>query len=384
VSVAARVLANSRANGFAGYDPFDFLNSKLFSRSPFARSSFARLAWIQLGKRLPINLRRALLVPQVRNPKGIALFILGLCEDYERTNDEESLHQAVKLGRWLVNSRCDPSAWDGACWGYPFDWQARAFFVPKGRPNVIATVYVARALERLGALTSVEEFQFLALRSADFISRHLLVGGAARPYFAYIPGQAAFVHNASLWGAAWCTVAGSRLGRRELVDLGVQVAHTSAAEQRADGSWIYGNRSHHGFVDGFHTGYNVESLRLVCDYVEDAVLERVCDAGYRFYIEHCFDDAHTAKYYANETYPVDTHSVAQAIVTILKVDGGVSRLDLCRRILDRSMKLLYRPSAGLFAYQRGKYVTNTVNYSRWTQAWAYYSLALFNRHSAGG
>lgn len=383
-SIAARLLANSRAEHFAGYDPFDSLNSALFRRTPLARSAFARLAWLQLGKRLPINLRPALLVPKVRNAKGIALFILGLCEDHQRTGEEAFLSEAVALGRWLVTHRSDPGVWEGSCWGYPFDWQARAFFVPAGKPNVIATVYIARALYRLAELTGIEEFQRHALSSASFIRRRLLVDDATRPYIAYVPGETAFVHNASLWGAAWCTFAGRRLGNSNLVDLGLRVAHSSAADQRADGSWIYGSRSHHRFIDGFHTGFNIEALKIICEETADAELARACDAGYKFYIQCCFDAAATAKYYAHETYPVDTHSVAQAIVTIIKIDCSLSGLAACRRILDRGMELLYRPSVGLFAYQRGRYVRNNVSYSRWTQAWAYYSLALFNRHSAAG
>ena len=382
--IAARLLANARAEGFAGYDPFDFLNSALFRRTPFARSAFARLAWIQLGKRLPINLRPGLLVPKVRNPKGVALFVLGLCEDHQRTGDEAFLSDALELGRWLVAHRSDPTVWGDSCWGYPFDWQARAFHVPAAKPNVIATVYVSRALHRLAELTGVEELEHHALSSASFIRKRLLIDDPARPYFAYVPGETAFVHNASLWAAAWCTVAGRRLGNRDLVEVGLRVAHTSAADQGVDGSWIYGSRPHHRFIDGFHTGFNIEALKIICSEVEDAVLARACDAGYRFYLEYCFDDATTAKYYADETYPVDTHSVAQAIVTIIAVDRDLSSVALCRRILDRGIELLYRPSVGLFAYQRGRYVRNNVNYSRWAQAWAYYSLALFNRHAEAG
>ena len=32
-----------------------------------------------------------------------------------------------------------------ACWGYNFDWQSGAFFVPVGTPNVVCTVFAAHA-----------------------------------------------------------------------------------------------------------------------------------------------------------------------------------------------------------------------------------------------
>ncbi|MDZ7902882.1 MAG: hypothetical protein U5L01_10245 [Rheinheimera sp.] len=39
--------------------------------------------------------------------------------------------------------------------------------------------------------------------------RHSTPEHEGRGFFAYIPGETAFVHNASLWGAAWVAFAGS-------------------------------------------------------------------------------------------------------------------------------------------------------------------------------
>ena len=65
---------------FAGWDPYDGLNSKVFKALPFiGRSAVARLAWIQLFKRNPFNLRRLLLVPKGHNAKAIGLFLHGYC-----------------------------------------------------------------------------------------------------------------------------------------------------------------------------------------------------------------------------------------------------------------------------------------------------------------
>src|SRR5919112_3958352 len=67
----------SRARGYAGSDPFDALNSRLFQATPLRRSRLARIAWTQLFKRSPFDLRPLALVPAGRNPKGTALFALA-------------------------------------------------------------------------------------------------------------------------------------------------------------------------------------------------------------------------------------------------------------------------------------------------------------------
>ncbi|HXM36856.1 MAG TPA: hypothetical protein VN920_16795, partial [Pyrinomonadaceae bacterium] len=65
--VFADLFAWCRNHDFAGYDPFDGLNSRLFQASPFKNSRIARLLWTQLFKRSPINFRQLAKVPRERN-----------------------------------------------------------------------------------------------------------------------------------------------------------------------------------------------------------------------------------------------------------------------------------------------------------------------------
>ncbi len=73
-----RLFAYCEANHWAGYDPYDALNSRIFEALPFLNSRLPRLALIQAFKRSPINLRPISLVPKTQNPKAIALFLASL------------------------------------------------------------------------------------------------------------------------------------------------------------------------------------------------------------------------------------------------------------------------------------------------------------------
>src|SRR5215212_8838363 len=75
----------ARARGYAGRDPFDALNSRLFQATPLRRSRLARLAWTQLFKRSPVSPRQLALVPVEENAKGTALFALAALADFRRT-----------------------------------------------------------------------------------------------------------------------------------------------------------------------------------------------------------------------------------------------------------------------------------------------------------
>lgn len=381
-NIAEGILTQAKADGFSGRDPFDGLNSRFFSVFPRLKQGIAGLVWTQFHKRSFLNFRPLAGVPKMRNPKGVALFILGLLEDYQRTQEKSYLNQAIELGQWLLTQQSAPRQWQYACWGYHFDWKARAFFVPKGKPNMITTIYVARALYALGQLTGEDKYTAPALESAHFIVEHLYVEHDGRQFFAYIPGETAFVHNASLWGAAWVALVGKITNNSEYQQLALKVARQSVKEQAADGSWVYGARHHHQFIDGFHTGYNLEALHLLRLALECHEFDSAIELGLAYYKRELFEQDGTAKYYNKNRYPLDMHSVTQAVITLLRVSGSKADIALAEKIIKRSIDNLYLPEKSRFVYQKNKYFTNKINYIRWTQAWVYYSFSYFNHHQA--
>jgi hypothetical protein len=373
------LLKKSAENKFSGYDPFDGLNSSLFKLAPVLKKGVVGLAWIQLHKRSPINLRPLCGIPKGRNPKGVALFILGLLEDYQRTSEAQYLNQALELADWLLTQQSDKAQWQHACWGYHFDWNARAFFVPKGKPNVITTIYVAQALWALSKVAARQDYRDAAFDAAHFIVKTLYTEHDGRSFFAYIPGETAFVHNASLWGAAWVAVVASQTNNQAYADLAMQVAWQSVREQAEDGSWVYGSRHHHQFIDGFHTGYNLEALHLIQQSLGSNEFDDAIARGFAYYKAELFEADGTAKYYHNNRYPLDMHSVAQAVFTLLRVGGKPDDLALAGKVIDWSLREMYIPSQQQFYYQKQPGFSNKINYIRWTQAWVYYSFAFYNR-----
>ncbi len=377
--ISHSILSQAKKNDFAGYDPFDGLNSKFLRPFPKLRQGIFGLAWIQFHKRSAINFRPLCLVQPARNPKGIGLFILGLVEDFKRTQDQQFLHTAQSLADWLLTQQSDQQTWKHACWGYHFDWNARAFFVPKGKPNVITTIYVAQALYALGKVTKVQKYIDVAFDCAHFIVKKLYTETENRAFIAYIPGEIAFVHNASLWGAAWVAFVASQTNNQAYQQLALKVAQQSVSEQRADGAWVYGARHHHQFIDGFHTGYNLEALDMIRRSLNTQAFDQAIDLGLDYYKRELITTDGTAKYYHDNQYPLDMHCVAQAVITLVKVSGSDPDRALATKILQQATTMLYMPNKQRFVYQKYQYLTNKINYMRWTQAWVYYAFSLYNR-----
>src|SRR5436190_8921127 len=72
-----RLLAHGDRAGWAGYDPYDALRSPVV-RALALGARWPRIAWIQLVKRSPVNLRPLLLVPKGVNSKGLGLVARAL------------------------------------------------------------------------------------------------------------------------------------------------------------------------------------------------------------------------------------------------------------------------------------------------------------------
>ena len=90
---------------FAGYDPYDALNSPVIRALTFGRK-YGRIAWTQLMRRLPVNLRPLLLVPQEHNPKGLGLFLGSYVKLYQANTQSailEKIHERNMPERWGCN-----------------------------------------------------------------------------------------------------------------------------------------------------------------------------------------------------------------------------------------------------------------------------------------
>jgi hypothetical protein len=367
-----------RARDFAGDDPFDALNSRVFQATPLARFETPRLVWTQLVKRSPVNLRRLTLVPPQKNAKGIALFALAALAIYQRLKTTEAESEARDLLDELVSLQI--SGYSGAAWGYNFDWQSRHFFAPRGTPMIVPTAFAARALLQAAKTFRDEQYLKIARSSCEFVLQDLrrTVEAEAELCFSYSPIDQTRVFNASLLAAETLASVGAVTGENEFCDLATRAARYVVKRQRDDGAWVYGAAANQQWVDNFHTAYLLQSLSRImksCAVADAPVFTGALERGYNFWRERFFLADGWPKYYDDALYPGDTHSAAAAIVTLLELrhlDNGA--LPLAERIVAWLLNNM-RDSRGFFYYQRKRFHTVRAPFMRWSQAWTAYALA---------
>ena len=376
-AVYDQLLSWCQQRDFAGHDPFDALNSRLFQLTPLAQSRNARFIWTQLVKRSPSDFRTLARVPPERNAKGIALFALAQIANRRRLKTEESEKQMDSFLSGLLSMKLD--GYSGACWGYNFDWQSRNFFAPRDTPTIVPTAFAARALIEAGQdLQDFQALQDTARSVCDFILRDLprTVDNKHQLCFSYAPKTDTRIFNASLLAAEVLASAGKLTGEQELFELAERATRYVVKNQRPDGSWFYGADQKQSWIDNFHTAYILFSLKRIIEVSSfGSEFQPALTRGYEFWKNNFFLAEGWPKYYHDHPYPADAHAAASAIVTFLEcaaLDNDAATL--AQNIAAWTIQNL-RDSRGFFYYQRRRFYTVRKPYMRWTQAWMLYALA---------
>lgn len=375
-TVTLKLLEYCRSRNWAGYDPYDILNSKLVAQLKFLDSRLPRLALTQVMKRNPINLRPIFLVPRTQNPKAIAVFLsafLNLRKCGMLSEDDLVWDMVEKLEKLRSP---DSRYWS---WGYSFPWQTRTKIVPRGFPNLVCTVFVANALLDCYEIYHEKKCLAMALEAAEFILSELYWSeGEKRAGFGYpLPSMRSPIHNANFLGAALL----SRVHRLEPSDKfllpALKVARFSVSRQNTDGSWYYGELPKQCWIDNFHTGYNLTALHGLNKYVQTSEFVWPIQKGFQFYRNHFFRVDGAPRYYHDRDYPVDVHCVAQSLITLAALrDYGEGNREVACIVLQWALNHLWN-KRGFFYYQVHPLFTNKISYMRWSQAWMLLALSRF-------
>lgn len=354
---------------FKDWDVFDGLNSKLFKNTFLYHNRFLRLLWIQFFKKSPINFRKLFFVSKGYNAKGLSLFMQGYMNLYKITNDKEYLNKSYILAEILKNIRSDTRQY--YCWGYNFDWESIAYFVPENKPNMIVSSFVAQSFLDLYEVDHNDEWLNIAVDVSKFIHNELLLHETSDELcFGYIPGETPRVHNANLMGAKLFARLFRITKEETYKSIAKKSVHYTASRQNSNGSWVYGQEKHWKWIDNFHTGYNLTAIKEYARCTKDNSYNINIKKGLLFHLKNHYDDAFIPKYYDNRKYPVDIHNYAQGILTFI----AMGDLDKANRLATIAVNTMWDKKKKYFYYQKTKFYTNRINYIRWSQAWMFSAL----------
>jgi hypothetical protein len=369
-----------------GWDPYDALSSPLLRRLSSGNRRL-EILFTQLVKYSPWNLRPWLEIPKAINPKGLGLLLASNIRLYERHASETRLARIRFLAGWLdANS---VSGFSGISWGYPFPWTNRNFHAPAGFPNAVVTCFIGFAFLDLYHLLHkhpelAPEFAGLtrtplelAEAACGFILNdlHRLEPGPSELCFSYTPTDRRYLHNVNLLCARLLVETSAITGSSIAKEAALCAVHFTLRCQRQDGAWFYGEAQTEHWMDSFHTGFILVALKHIGNYVQDNMLEDKRKMGYSYWQGAFFDADDIPQYYAHRKYPLDVHTMAQAILTFLSYGLEDSRaVERARTIADRAVENMADP-AGFFYFQKHRLYTSRIPYMRWAQAWMHTALS---------
>jgi hypothetical protein len=360
---------------YAGYDPYDGLNSPL---GRLATGWLSRLVLTHAVHKAPVNVRPLLGVPRERNPMGIGLFASTYLDLYDSTDDEACRERAESLLGWLRSNQSP--AFDRPSWGYNFGWQnARKFYLPPYHPCVVVTVFCARAFLAHYRSTGDKTSLATARDAMRFLAEHvntLTVDG--HDVYSYTPYDSFVVVNANALAADLTYQVARATGDTGLERRAEALFAFLIDVQTDDGAWYYSAPAAESHLthDNFHTGFVLESLH---DYARDrgGPAEAAYEWGMSFYRDRLFEADGAPKFDHETRYPRDVHASAQGIITFSQSDDQDNRA-LARRVLQWTLDTLY-DEEGYFYRRVGRVLTDRTPYMRWSQAWMCRALARYHR-----
>jgi hypothetical protein len=359
---------------YAGYEPFDLLNSPYLSGA-WARKTLPSLLLIQLGKRFAgLQVRQSLKIAPSRNPKALGLCLSAYC-DLARTGYDVSA-ESDWLRAELVRLRSphEPEY----CWGYDWDYLSlRGTRLPAFAPNCIASYFCATAMMEMHEIFGDSEAREITESVARFMATRLnrSFESADEVCFSYTPNDKMQVYNSSALMGAFLARAGRLSGNDEYLSLARKAMVFLHRGQLPTGGWYYGRLRRQRWIDSFHSSYNVCALLDYQRITGDSAFEETMLRGHHYYQSRFFTEEGAPKYFHNRTFPLDIHACSQAILHFIAVSSidptGLERAWTTFRWTMRNMAA----ADGSFYYQRHRLWTNRAPYMRWGQAWMLRALA---------
>jgi hypothetical protein len=164
-------------------------------------------------------------------------------------------------------------------------------------------------------------------------------------------------------------------GNVEYTRVAKEAIEYSCSRQLSDGSWYYGEDPKFHWIDNFHTGYNLDSLKCYVDSTNEITFNDHLARGFKYYKSNFFERSGRPKYYHNRVYPVDTQCASQAIDTLANFsDDGKSALDLALKVAKWTISNM-QDKDGHFYYRQYPLITAKTPMLHWAQATTYKALA---------
>jgi len=329
---------------------------------------------MQLIRQSPVNLRPIMGVTPKDSTKGRGYMAWGYLHLHEATGDSSFLAKAEACLDWLDGHKVP--RFKHHSWSNHFDFSSRAGRYTKDDPIIVWTSLIGQAYLEAYRQTGKDRWLEIAKSVCGWIMelpRESTPAGNCLSYLAHVQSS---IHNSNMLGAA--VLAGTYKYTRDerLLEVARSAMEYSVSRQLADGSWWYAEAEKYHWIDNFHTGYNLDSLKCYIESTGDTAWEPQLIKGLDFFKKHFFEANGRPAYYHNRIYPVDSQCAGQAIDTLaLFSDSDPECLTLACKVADWTIRNM-QETDGHFQYRHYPWGKARTAMLHWGQAVIFKGLTL--------
>jgi rhamnogalacturonyl hydrolase YesR len=359
------------ARNYKGYDPGDGLNS--FLRPLALGNRLAERVLLQVIWKSPYNFRPLIGIRPMDSTKGRGYMAWGYWLMYKMTKDPFYKARADACLDWLIANKAPGHA--GYAWGNHFDFVTRSGCTPAGTPIIVWTSLIGQAFLEAYEQAQDERFLDVARGICAWILKLPREHTPTGDCLSYVPFGQSSIHNSNMLGAAMLARTWKYTGESELPEVARNAMLYSCNRQRDDGSWWYGEESKYHWIDNFHTGYNLDSLKRYLDSTGDESFRDHFNRGLRYFRETFFEPDGSPRYYHNKTYPIDIQCASQAIETLAFCsEDDPLCLELSRKVAAWTIENM-QDRNGYFYFRQYPLIKAKTPYIHWGQATMFKALA---------
>lgn len=297
---------------YRGYEPFDGLSSPL--RALTFKNLLAERILQQAVRQSPINIRPLIGIKPLDSTKGRGMMAWGYLLLRRATGNDDYWTKAIACLRWLDIHKSPK--FEKHSWANYFDFSSRGGSYYKDDSIIVWTSHIVQAYLEAFEQSQDQWFLDIARSACDWIMslpREQTDSGLCISYFAH---EQESIHNANMLGAAALARAARHTGRRDCADLARESMRYSCLRLLPSGGWWYAEDERYHWIDNFHTGYNLDSLKCYIENSGDTEFEAALTRAFCFFRDNFFLPSGCPKYYHTRSYPIDIQCAAQAIDTL--------------------------------------------------------------------
>ena len=372
--IANNCLQYIEKEDYRSYDPFDALTNPLINYLTSDSEILRRIA-IQITSKSIMDLRWSGMQKKTHT-KTVSdlLCYYSLREKREIVINENTVTDNVKI-KFLYYKLIDLMISGTYSWGLNFPYTSRFTNADSDAPNLYNTVNsgisICHSLKKLDTETKRNATEVLNGIVKYINSAMWTIDEKGQGWYQYYLGQRYPTYNVNALALYFLVLFQKTFGIQdfELENKSKSLIKLLCEDQRPDGSWPYTSSNQGKWIDGFHTGFILESIAFVQKEGKGSpVLADALSKGIDYYIKNLFTKNGYVKYFSNSSkYPVDAQNYAQAIETLslLGTWGMLKEDTLLESIISKAIRFLYN-NKGYFNYKKTRCFTYTIPYFRWS------------------